>query len=221
MAGLGPAGAGSSLGVDSRLLIRRGSPLDSPIMLLRPVLAALVAPLVGLAAGCSTSGDRPQPIAALSSAASSPSAVAQPSSSPSVMPKETPPGPTPASAAAFVRAYYAAVNKASLAGTDRNVRQFVDASCRICAETLSYLQYLRQNGLRNTAPPLALLTATAQAPEHGLTVVSASLRTLAGSEINFAGRAVRHFRGKPTFSEGISLNWRKGRWVITNISEYR
>ena len=49
-------------------------------------------------------------------------------------PKPTPSGPTATGAAAFVRDYYAAVNKSAIIGSSKGLSGYTSAGCQICQE---------------------------------------------------------------------------------------
>ena len=79
-------------------------------------------------AGCSSESSNAKPLAPLS-ATPTPTASVNKTATPSLSAT----GPTAASAAAFVRAYYAEVNKSAITGNANGLEKYSSKRCSICA----------------------------------------------------------------------------------------
>jgi len=166
--------------------------------------------------GCGGKADRPSTLPTLSKA---PSASLSPTQSPTTKP--SPAGPTAASAAAFVRAYYAAVNKGDVSGrVPSSLRAYSAKGCAICQEDLKYEQYLERVGRHTEKPILKLRSVSPQAVNGGTTTVTVTLEAPAGIEVDLKGKKVRSIPPRPNFAESVALVWHKGQWLITDITDF-
>lgn len=188
---------------------------------LRPVLAVVAA--ASMAGGCGGGGgeERAQPLAPLSkSAVPSASASITPASSPRPTPKATPSGPTPASAAAFVRAYYAAVNSAALSGRSKGLSGFASKGCTICDNHLRSSKYLEARDQHLDDRPIRVLSVRGDPVEGTLTTVTVKLQSTDANIVDASGRKVRQLRFRPPFSAGVALAWNGDRWRLVDIVEF-
>lgn len=177
-----------------------------------PFTAALLAAAV--LAGCTSDPQpRAQPLPPLSSTRPTPITPPPPTPSPT--------GPTAANAAAFVRAYYAAINRAAVTGKVGNIKSFVSPGCLYCKHDIATIVDLEHRAQHESDSPYSVNQVHAYPPSGLATTVTITLSIRPMSRLDTKNQRVESGgSGRSAYSESVALAWVKGRWKITDIQEF-
>ncbi len=179
------------------------------------VLGPVVA--VAVLGGCSSGNAGPQRLAPVTRP---PAAGRSPSTTPS--PSATPTGsrgPTAANAAAFVRAYYAAINKAAVTGRPARLQPFVTNSCSICRDYQGSIIRSARAGHHLVKPPL-VLRHTRGYPKRMLSTVTVLIGAPSVAILDQDNRRVGVVPFRRSYAESVALAWDGRSWRITDITEF-
>lgn len=170
--------------------------------------------LILAVAGCSGGGEpAPAAVSPRASVSGSPSATAAPSSS------RRPPGPTAAGAEAFVRRYWAASNADDVAGTLKRTIGLTANTCEICKLADNYRRELIRHNWRQTRPDVLVRSVQARNLQGNAAQVLEHLTSLPAPIVDRNGKLVRRLRARSAITDNVYLEFRRGRWTITDIRE--
>jgi hypothetical protein len=185
-------------------------------MRVRPVRTVVVLAAVATSlAGCSSESSNAKPLAPLS-ATPTPTASVNKTATPSLSAT----GPTAASAAAFVRAYYAAVNKSAITGNANGLEKYSSKRCSTCRDYVASTKHYEIRHQRLDGPPFTLLSARGDPVEGTITTVALSLSSPAQNVIDVRGQRVERLPSRNRYSASAAVKWSRTGWLITDIVEF-
>ena len=186
-------------------------------MRVRPVRTVVVLAAVATSvAGCSSESSNAKPLAPLS-ATPTPTASVNKTATPSLSAT----GPTAASAAAFVRAYYAAVNKSAITGNANGLEKYLSKSCSTCRQDVLDTKDLQRSHQRLDRAPYRLIDVTPYPPTGYSTTVTAVIDRPKANVLSLqSGRAVAFIPLRARSSSSLALIFSRMRWVIVGVRDF-
>lgn len=168
--------------------------------------------------GCDASGPATERGAAGAHRATAPSPASSAANAKKPLAPKHPPDPSARSAAAFVRAYYAAVNRDSRLGRGATVKRYGMRSCTICGVTSKFLDELLRKKVHTAGNLLLLMSVAASPPIDKYSTVAVKLVALANSELSRTGRVVHRWPQDKVFRGNMGV-WYDPRYKIVDIEQ--
>lgn len=182
-------------------------------------LGALALTVGVLAAGLAACTDDPSPHPSATTPSTTPvtsTALPSPTATPPTAPKAE---PTPKSAEAFVKYFWAVYNYAYETRDQKILKTLSAPHCLFCQDTIKAIEKLVEDGsyIKGSEIQVGVAVAPPTKPAAGL-IIATVISERPGMTIASDGSTVGQTKGVRDMKSEIALDWTGGKWIVRDLA---